>query len=171
MASRCTAGSFPTAVPSLTFSDYCRNALRMAALMRIRSIFVFTHDSIGLGEDGTDTPGGGTRRFVAADSEYGRVATLRYEESVVAWVAALERRDGPACLIFSRQNLPFQKRSADVSADIARGGYVLVEPEGAARAVIISTGSEIGLAVEAQKALAASGSTGSGGVDARNLGV
>jgi transketolase len=146
-------GFIPYGGTFLTFCDYCRNALRMAALMRIRSIFVFTHDSIGLGEDGP------THQAVE------HVASLRLipnmdvwrpcdtEESVVAWAAALERRDGPACLIFSRQNLPFQKRSAEVAANIARGGYVLVEPDTIPRAAIISTGSEIGLAVEAQKLL------------------
>ncbi|MFL6605182.1 MAG: transketolase [Steroidobacteraceae bacterium] len=150
-------GFIPYGGTFLTFSDYCRNALRMAALMRIRSIFVFTHDSIGLGEDGP------THQPVE------HVASLRLipnmdlwrpcdtEESVIAWAAALERRDGPTCLIFSRQNLPFQRRSAAASANIARGGYVLVEPDAAARAVLISTGSEIGLAVEAQKALAQEG--------------
>jgi transketolase len=146
-------GFIPYGGTFLTFSDYCRNALRMAALMRIRSIFVFTHDSIGLGEDGP------THQAVE------HVASLRLipnmdvwrpcdtEESVVAWASALERRDGPACLIFSRQNLPFQKRSPEVAANIARGGYVLVEPDTIPRAAIISTGSEIGLAVEAQKLL------------------
>jgi transketolase len=146
-------GFIPYGGTFLTFSDYCRNALRMAALMRIRSIFVFTHDSIGLGEDGP------THQAVE------HVASLRLipnmdvwrpcdtEESVVAWAAALERRDGPACLIFSRQNLPFQKRSPEVAASIACGGYVLVEPETIARAAILSTGSEIGLAIEAQKLL------------------
>jgi transketolase len=146
-------GFIPYGGTFLTFSDYCRNALRMAALMRIRSIFVFTHDSIGLGEDGP------THQAVE------HVASLRLipnmdvwrpcdtEESVVAWAAALERRDGPACLIFSRQNLPFQRRSPDIAANIARGGYVLVEPDTIPRAAIIATGSEIGLAVEAQKLL------------------
>jgi len=137
----------------LTFSDYCRNALRMAALMRIRSIFVFTHDSIGLGEDGP------THQPIE------HLACLRLipnldvwrpcdtEESVVAWTAALERKDGPACLVFSRQNLPFQKRTASVAGEIRRGGYVLVEPAGTPQAVIIATGSEVSLAVEAQKLL------------------
>jgi transketolase len=150
-------GFIPYGGTFLTFSDYCRNALRMAALMRIRSIFVFTHDSIGLGEDGP------THQPVE------HVASLRLipnmdvwrpcdtEESVAAWAAALERRDGPTCLIFSRQNLPFQRRSAAAAANIARGGYVLSEPDTGPRAVIISTGSEIGLAVEAQKALALEG--------------
>jgi transketolase len=150
-------GFIPYGGTFLTFSDYCRNALRMAALMRIRSIFVFTHDSIGLGEDGP------THQPVE------QVASLRLipnmdlwrpcdtEETVVAWAAAIERRDGPTCLIFSRQSLPFQRRSADTAANIVRGGYVLIEPDAAPRAIIASTGSEIGLAVEAQKALAQAG--------------
>jgi transketolase len=125
--------------------------------MRIRSIFVFTHDSIGLGEDG---PTHQAVEHVASLRLIPNMDTWRpcdTEESVVAWAAALERRDGPACLIFSRQNLPFQKRSVRVAANVARGGYVLVEPQTAPRAVIIATGSEIGLAVEAQKALAQAG--------------
>jgi transketolase len=150
-------GFIPYGGTFLTFSDYCRNALRMAALMKIRSIFVFTHDSIGLGEDGP------THQAVE------HVASLRLipnmdvwrpcdtEESVVAWAEALERRDGPASLIFSRQSLAFQKRTPEVAANIARGGYILVEPDTIPRAAIIATGSEIGLAVEAQKALAQAG--------------
>jgi transketolase len=150
-------GFIPYGGTFLTFSDYCRNALRMAALMRIRSIFVFTHDSIGLGEDGP------THQPVE------HVASLRLipnmdvwrpcdtEETVAAWAAAIERQDGPTCLILSRQNLPFQKRAADTSASIARGGYILVEPDTQPRAIILSTGSEIGLAVEAQKTLAQAG--------------
>jgi transketolase len=150
-------GFIPYGGTFLTFSDYCRNALRMAALMRIRSIFVFTHDSIGLGEDGP------THQPVE------HVASLRLipnmdvwrpcdtEESVVAWATALERHDGPTCLILSRQNLPFQKRSALASANIARGGYVLSDPDAPPRAIIIATGSEIGLAMDAQKALAQAG--------------
>ena len=146
-------GFIPYGGTFLTFSDYCRNALRMAALMRIRSIFVFTHDSIGLGEDGP------THQPIE------HLACLRLipnldvwrpcdtEESVVAWTAALERKDGPACLVFSRQNLPFQKRTPSVAGEIHRGGYVLVEPPGAPLAVIIATGSEVSLAVEAQQLL------------------
>ncbi|MBV8805489.1 MAG: transketolase, partial [Sinobacteraceae bacterium] len=147
-------GFIPYGGTFLTFSDYCRNALRMAALMRIRSIFVFTHDSIGLGEDGP------THQPVE------HVASLRLipnmdvwrpcdtEESVVAWAAALQRHEGPTCLIFSRQNLPFQNRPAVASATIARGGYVLIEPETAPCAVLIATGSEVALVVEARNALA-----------------
>ena len=150
-------GYIPYGGTFLTFSDYCRNGLRMAALMRIRSIFVFTHDSIGLGEDGpTHQP----VEHVAALRLIPNMDLWRpcdTEESAVSWAAALERREGPTCLIFSRQNLPFQKRSADVAANIGRGGYILSEPDTAARAVIVATGSEVGLAVEAQKTLGQAG--------------
>jgi transketolase len=150
-------GFIPYGGTFLTFSDYCRNALRMAALMRIRALFVFTHDSIGLGEDGP------THQPIE------HVASLRLipnldvwrpcdtEESVIAWVAALERKEGPACLVFSRQNLPFQQRAPEVAAEIRRGGYVLVDPPGEPHAVIIATGSEVSLAVEAQKLLTQQG--------------
>jgi transketolase len=146
-------GFIPYGGTFLTFSDYSRNALRMAALMQVRSIFVFTHDSIGLGEDGP------THQPIE------HLACLRLipnldvwrpcdtEESAVAWITAVERRDGPTCLVFSRQNLPFQKRAPGVAADIRRGGYVLVEPATEPHAVIIATGSEVSLAVEAQKLL------------------
>jgi transketolase len=147
-------GFIPYGGTFLTFSDYCRNALRMAALMRIRSIFVFTHDSIGLGEDGpTHQPveHAASLRLIPNMDVWRPCDT---EESVVAWAAAIARRDGPTCLIFSRQNLPFQRRSAAVSRCIGHGGYVLVEPDSPPRAVIIATGSEVGLAVEAQKLLA-----------------
>ena len=141
-----------------TFPDilrlHCRNALRMAALMRIRSIFVFTHDSIGLGEDGPTAPA--HREHLACLRLIPNLDVWRpcdTEESVVAWTAALERKDGPACLVFSRQNLPFQKRTPDVAGEIHRGGYVLVAPADTPQAVIIATGSEVSLAVEAQKLL------------------
>jgi transketolase len=146
-------GFIPYGGTFLTFSDYCRNALRMAALMRIRCVFVFTHDSIGLGEDGP------THQPIE------HLACLRMipgmdvwrpcdsQETVAAWVAALERKDGPSCLVFSRQNLPFQERTPDTSDKIRRGGYVLVEPESEPRAIIIATGSEVGLAVAAHKLL------------------
>jgi transketolase len=129
----------------------------MAALMRIRSIFVFTHDSIGLGEDGP------THQPIEHLASLRLIPNLDVwrpcdtEESVAAWAAALERADGPTCLVFSRQNLPFQKRRSEASDDIRRGGYVLVESEGEAHAVIIATGSEVSLAVEAQKMLAQQG--------------
>jgi transketolase len=149
-------GFIPYGGTFLVFSDYARNALRLAALMKLRVIYVFTHDSIGLGEDGP------THQPVE------HVASLRLMpnmdvwrpcdtvESAVAWAAAIERRDGPTSLILSRQNLPFVKRGADGIAGIARGGYVVSEPaSGAPRAVVIATGSEVGVALEAQKLLAA----------------
>ena len=150
-------GFIPYGGTFLTFSDYSRNALRMAALMRIRSIFVFTHDSIGLGEDGP------THQPIE------HLACLRLipnldvwrpcdtEESLLAWATALKRADGPSCLVFSRQNLPFQRRKLDASHAIARGGYVLVEPDREPEVVIIATGSEVGIAVEAQKILTQEG--------------
>jgi transketolase len=151
-------GLLPFGGTFLMFSEYARNALRMAALMKIRVLFVYTHDSIGLGEDGP------THQAVE------QTATLRYipnmevwrpcdtVESAVSWVAAVERKDGPSSLIFSRQNLAFQKRDAAQIANIRKGGYVLSEAAGGKpKAVIIATGSEVSLAMEAQKILAAEG--------------
>ena len=150
-------GFIPYSGTFLTFSDYSRNALRMAALMRARNVFVFTHDSIGLGEDGP------THQSIE------HVASLRLiphmdvwrpcdtVETAVAWACAIERRDGPSSLALSRQNVPFVKRSGGQVAAIRRGGYVLSEAQGAARAVVIATGSEVGIALAAQKSLAESG--------------
>ena len=150
-------GFIPYGGTFLTFSDYCRSALRMASLMRIGSIFVFTHDSIGLGEDGpTHQPIEhiATLRLIPGMDVWRACDT---EESAIAWSAAIERSDGPTSLIFSRQSLPFQRRSAEQSADIRRGGYVLVEPQSPPCAVIIGTGSEVALAVDAQSRLAGEG--------------
>ena len=149
-------GLIPYGGTFLTFSDYSRNALRMAALMKIRSLFVFTHDSIGLGEDGP------THQSVEHAASLRLIPNMDVwrpcdsVESTVAWIAAIERRDGPACLLFSRQNLPFQARDAERIKQVSRGGYVLsdaVSPD----AIIIATGSEVSLAVAAQKLLAATG--------------
>ncbi|BAK78721.1 transketolase [Pseudogulbenkiania sp. NH8B] len=141
----------------LMFSEYARNALRMAALMKINPIFVFTHDSIGLGEDGP------THQPVE------QVATLRYipnmntwrpcdtTEAAVAWAHAIEQKTTPTNLILSRQNLPFVTRDAQQIADIAKGGYVLREAAGELKAVLIATGSEVELALKAQAALAEQG--------------
>jgi transketolase len=149
-------GFIPYSGTFLTFSDYSRNALRMAALMRARNIFVFTHDSIGLGEDGP------THQSVE------HVASLRLipnmdvwrpcdtTETALAWACALERRDGPSSLALSRQNAPFVKRDAKAVEAIRRGGYVLSDAPGA-KAVIIATGTEVSLALAAQKALAEGG--------------
>lgn len=150
-------GYIPYGGTFLTFSDYARNALRMAALMQLRCLFVFTHDSIGLGEDGP------THQPVEHLASLRLIPNLDVwrpcdtEESVIAWVAALERRDGPSCLVFSRQSVPFQRRNPEVAAGIQRGGYILVEPDVEPHAAIIATGSEVFLAVEAQKLLAAEG--------------
>ncbi|HKE45496.1 MAG TPA: transketolase [Steroidobacteraceae bacterium] len=150
-------GFIPYGGTFLTFSDYCRNALRMAALMKVRSIFVFTHDSIGLGEDGpTHQPIEhlATLRLIP-DMDVWRPCDA--VESAVAWTAAVERRDGPTSLVFSRQNLPAQQRTREQLAAIRLGGYTLVEADGAPRAIVIATGSEVALAVEAQQMLAREG--------------
>jgi len=150
-------GYIPFGGTFLTFSDYSRNALRMAALMKIRVIHVFTHDSIGLGEDGpTHQPVEhvATLRMIPNMAVWRPCDTL---ETAVAWVAALERKDGPTSFALSRQNLPFIKRDEETIANIARGGYVLSASSGALRAVIIATGSEVELALKAQAALAEAG--------------
>ena len=151
-------GLMPYDATFLVFSDYARNALRMAALMKIRVIHVFTHDSIGLGEDGpTHQPveHAASLRLIPNMDVWRPCDAL---ESTVAWIAAVERRDGPTSLLFSRQNLQFQKRSAEQIAAVRRGGYILSEAHGGNLAcVIIATGSEVQLAIEAQKALAAQG--------------
>ncbi|MCG9031738.1 transketolase [Laribacter hongkongensis] len=149
-------GVRPFGATFLMFSEYARNALRMAALMKINPVFVFTHDSIGLGEDGpTHQPVEqiATLRLIPNMNTWRPCDTV---ESVVAWGEALARRDGPSTLIFSRQNLPFVSRDAAQIDGIKKGGYVLrdaVSP----RAVLIATGSEIELALKAQDALAAEG--------------
>ncbi len=151
-------GFIPYGATFLMFSEYARNALRMAALMKVQTLFVYTHDSIGLGEDGpTHQPveQTATLRLIPNMSVWRPCDAV---ESAVAWKHAIERKSGPTSLIFSRQNLPHQKRDAAQLAAVARGGYVLSEAEGGKpQAVIIATGSEVGLAMEAQKLLAAKG--------------
>jgi transketolase len=149
-------GVIPYSGTFLTFSDYSRNALRMAALMRVRNIFVFTHDSIGLGEDG---PTHQAVEHVSALRLIPRLDVWRpcdTTETAIAWAVAIERRDGPSVLALSRQNVPFVERSPEQVAAIRRGGYVLSDAPGA-RAAILSTGSEIAIALEAQKQLAGEG--------------
>ncbi len=147
-------GYIPFGGTFLTFSDYSRNALRMAALMKLRSIFVFTHDSIGLGEDGP------THQSVEHVASLRLIPNLMVwrpcdtTESAVAWGAAIERKHGPSALIFSRQNCPFVSRSVQQVKEIARGGYVLREAKPAKLdAVIIATGSEIALALQTAERL------------------
>ncbi len=146
-------GFIPYVGTFLTFSDYARNAVRMAALMKIRSILVYTHDSIGLGEDGP------THQAVEHAASLRLIPNLDVWrpcdgiESALAWIAAIERRDGPTCLLFTRQSVPAQARSK-AQIDAARqGAYVLRDAE-APRAVVIATGSEVALAVGAQQILA-----------------
>ncbi len=146
-------GLVPFGATFLMFSEYARNALRMAALMKIQSIFVYTHDSIGLGEDGP------THQPIE------QIPTLRMipnmavwrpcdaVESAVSWAKAVERKDGPTCLIFSRQGLPHQERTDAQIADIAKGGYILKDCDGTPDAVIIATGSEVALAMGAAEAM------------------
>jgi len=150
-------GFIPYSGTFLTFSDYSRNALRMAALMKARNIFVFTHDSIGLGEDGP------THQAVE------HVASLRLipnmdvwrpcdtAETAVAWTLARGRDTGARAHARARQTLPFVKRTPEAGAAIRRGGYVISEAQGAPRAAIIATGSEVSIALEAQRTLAAEG--------------
>ena len=146
-------GFIPYDATFLVFSDYARNAVRMSALMGVRAIHVYTHDSIGLGEDGP------THQPVE------HLASLRYipendvwrpcdaVESAVSWKAAIDRADGPSCLIFSRQNLPHQPRNDAQVAAIARGGYVLKDSAGTPDIILIATGSEVGLAMQAAEQL------------------
>ena len=153
-----SGGYLPYVGTFLTFSDYARNALRMAALMKIGTIFVYTHDSIGLGEDGPThqavehTP---ALRLIPQMELWRPCDTV---ETAVAWVAAIERRHGPTCLVFTRQNLPFQARDDAQIAMIRRGGYVLADWNGeGTRVVVIATGSEVALAMGARAALAGEG--------------
>ena len=146
-------GFVPYDATFLVFSDYARNAVRMSALMDVRAIHVYTHDSIGLGEDGP------THQPIE------HLASLRYipnndvwrpcdaVESAMAWKAAIERADGPSCLVFSRQNLPHQPRDEGRLLDIARGGYVLKDSVGTPELILIATGSEVGLAMQAASQL------------------
>ena len=146
-------GYIPFGGTFLTFSDYSRNAIRMAALMKLRSIFVFTHDSIGLGEDGP------THQSVEHVASLRLIPNLMVwrpcdtSETAVAWACAVERKHGPSALIFSRQNCPFVARSAQQIKDIARGGYVLRDSKSTPAAVIMATGSEVGLALQTAERL------------------
>jgi transketolase len=151
-------GYIPFGGTFLTFSDYSRNALRMAALMKLRSIFVFTHDSIGLGEDGP------THQSVEHVASLRLIPNLMVwrpcdtTESAVAWGSAIERKNGPSALIFSRQNCPFVSRNSKQVKEIARGGYVLRDPKKTKiDAIIIATGSEIALALQTAERLEAEG--------------
>ncbi len=154
---RVHGGFVPYCGTFLTFSDYSRNALRMAALMKIQNILVFTHDSIGLGEDGpTHQPVEHTAslRLIPNMSVWRPCDTV---ETAVAWRHAIERRDGPTSLVLTRQGLPFQPRSDEQVAAISKGAYVLRDCDGTPELIVIATGSEVSLAVSAAELLAADG--------------
>ena len=151
-------GFVPYDATFLVFSDYARNAVRMSALMGTRAIHVYTHDSIGLGEDGPTHQPVEHLASLRAIPENDVWRPCDAVESAVAWKAAIERHDGPGCLVFSRQNLAHQARTDEQVGQIARGGYVLADAEGGAPEVIlIATGSEVGIAMEAKAALDAAG--------------
>ncbi len=150
-------GVMPYSGTFLTFSDYARNALRMAALMDAQNIFVYTHDSIGLGEDGP------THQPVEHVASLRIIPNMRVwrpcdgVETAISWRDAIERRHGPTSLVLTRQGLPHQERSAQQIRDVAKGGYVLSSSSGAVELILIATGSEVALAVEAAKQLRDSG--------------
>ncbi|HGJ5898707.1 transketolase [Arsenophonus apicola] len=150
-------GFIPYGATFLMFVEYARNAVRMAALMKIRSIFVYTHDSIGLGEDGpTHQP----VEQLASLRMTPNISTWRpcdQVESAIAWQYAIERKEGPSALIFSRQNLEQQPRDAKQLANIIKGAYVLKDCGGTPALILIATGSEVGLAVKAYEKLTAEG--------------
>ncbi|OCG00164.1 transketolase [Gilliamella sp. wkB308] len=150
-------GFIPYGATFLMFMEYARNAVRMAALMKIRSLFVYTHDSIGLGEDGpTHQP----VEQMASLRVTPNVSTWRpcdQVESAIAWQYAIERKDGPTALIFSRQNLKQQPRTAEQLANVYRGGYILNDCAGTPQLILIATGSEVELAVEAYHQLTKAG--------------
>ncbi|HDM8231754.1 TPA: transketolase [Vibrio campbellii] len=150
-------GFVPYGATFLMFMEYARNAMRMAALMKVQNIQVYTHDSIGLGEDGpTHQP----VEQMASLRLTPNMSTWRpcdQVESAVAWKLAIERKDGPSALIFSRQNLAQQERTAEQVADIAKGAYILKDSDGKPELILIATGSEVELAVKAAEQLTAEG--------------
>lgn len=150
-------GFIPYGGTFLTFCDYSRNALRMAALMQLRVNFVFTHDSIGLGEDGPTHQPIEQLAGLRAIPQMEVWRPCDGAETATAWGAAIERADGPTCLIFSRQALSPQARLPKQLAAIKRGGYVLIDSEGAPEVIVIATGSEIGIAADAVRSAAAKG--------------
>ncbi|MDZ7641655.1 MAG: transketolase [Desulfurivibrio sp.] len=146
-------GFIPYTATFLIFSDYARNAIRMAALMKQRAIFVLTHDSIGLGEDGP------THQPIEQAASLRLIPNLDVwrpcdaVETAVAWKAGVERRDGPTALLLSRQGLPHQPRTTQQSSDIARGGYILLDCQGQPETILLATGSEVELAMAAARQL------------------
>ncbi|VVQ36592.1 Transketolase 1 [Pseudomonas fluorescens] len=150
-------GLVPYGATFLMFMEYARNAVRMASLMKQRVVFVYTHDSIGLGEDGPTHQPIEQLTSLRSTPNLDTWRPADAVESAVCWKMALERKDGPSALIFSRQNLQHQTRNAFQIADIARGGYVLKDCDGEPELILISTGSEVGLAVQAYDKLTEQG--------------
>ncbi|MCY1359322.1 Transketolase 1 [compost metagenome] len=150
-------GFVPYGATFLVFMEYACNAVRMAALMKQRVLFVYTHDSIGLGEDGPTHQPIEQLASLRCTPNLNTWRPCDAVESAVAWKAAIERNDGPSALIFSRQNLPHQPRDAAQLGNVARGGYVLKDSAGEPELILIATGSEVGLAVAAADKLSEQG--------------
>lgn len=150
-------GLIPYGATFLMFMEYARNAVRMSALMKQRVLYVFTHDSIGLGEDGPTHQPIEQLTSLRTTPNLDTWRPADTVESAVAWKHAVERKDGPSALIFSRQNLPFHVRDNETEAAIARGGYILKNCAGEPELILISTGSEVSLAVQAADKLAEQG--------------
>ncbi|HCE4528985.1 TPA: transketolase [Vibrio parahaemolyticus] len=150
-------GFVPYGATFLMFMEYARNAVRMAALMKIQNIQVYTHDSIGLGEDGPTHQPVEQMASLRLTPNMNTWRPCDQVESAVAWKLAIERKDAPTALIFSRQNLAQQPRSAEQVADIAKGGYILKDSDGKPELILIATGSEVELAVKAAEQLTAEG--------------
>lgn len=150
-------GFVPYGATFLMFVEYARNAVRMAALMKVRSIFVYTHDSIGLGEDGPTHQPVEQLASLRVTPNMNTWRPCDQVESAVAWKYAIERKDGPSALIFSRQNLEQQPRTAKQLAEIEKGAYILKDSEGQPELIFIATGSEVELAVKAADQLSGEG--------------
>lgn len=150
-------GLIPFVGTFLIFMEYARNAVRMSALMGVRNILVYTHDSIGQGEDGPTHQPVEQLANLRGTPNMSVWRPCDAVETVVAWRAAVERKNGPTALVFSRQDIPHQPRSAEQLQQVCRGAYILCEPAEAARAIVIATGSEVSIAVEAQQQLESQG--------------
>ncbi|HDZ55008.1 MAG TPA: transketolase [Pseudomonas xinjiangensis] len=150
-------GLVPYGATFLMFMEYARNAVRMSALMKVRVLYVFTHDSIGLGEDGPTHQPVEQLSSLRSTPNLDTWRPADTVESAVAWKYAVERKDGPSALIFSRQNLPYHIRDNETEAAIARGGYILKDCQGEPQLILIATGSEVGLAVQAYDKLTEQG--------------
>ena len=150
-------GFIPYGGTFLVFSDYARNAVRLGALMRLRVIHVYTHDSIGLGEDGPTHQPIEHLPSLRAMPQLSLWRPCDATETAVAWVAAIGRRDGPTALVLTRQALPQQPRTVEQQASIRRGGYVLIDGAGLPECIVIATGSEVGIAAQAVQTLNTAG--------------